>query len=102
MQLNYGPTSRTFLPAFNSMFDVTNKWMRDCGNNLSRNDIAFYCFDIEPNFSDEGQYLNLVKQGTCSLEANFNKPLQKTTTCVVYAEFPAYFEINLERNIILE
>ena len=106
MQLNYGPTSRTILPAFNSMFDVTNKWMRDCGNNLSRNDVsggyAFYCFDIEPNFNDEGQYLNLVKQGTCSLEVNFNKPLQKATTCVIYAEFPAYFEINLERNIILE
>lgn len=106
MQLNYEATSRAILPAFNSMFEVTNKWMRDSGNQLSRNDIAggnaLYCFEIEPNFSDEGQYLNLVKQGTCSLEVNFKTPLAKASTCVVYAEFPAYFEINLERNIILE
>ncbi|CAC5384277.1 unnamed protein product [Mytilus coruscus] len=106
MQLNYGANSRTVLPAFTSMFDVKNKWMRDSGNQLSRDDVAegnaLYCFDIEPNFSDEGQYLNLVKQGTCSLETIFSKPLKKATTCVVYAEFPAYFEINLERNIILE
>lgn len=106
MQLNYGLPSRTILPAYMSMFEVTNKLMKDSGNNLSRDDVAggnaLYCFDIEPNFSDEGQYLNLIKQGTCSLEATFSKPLPHATTCVVYAEFPSYFEINLERNIILE
>lgn len=106
MQLNYDTHGRTILAAFNSVFEVTNKWMRDSGNQLSRDDIAggnaIYCFDIEPNFSDEGQYLNLIKQGTCTLETIFSKPLPAATTCVVYAEFPAYFEINLERNIILE
>lgn len=106
MQLNFAPTSRTILPSFTSMFEVTNKWMRDSGIDISRNDVsggtALYCWDIEANFSDEGQYLNLVKQGTCSLEVMFSKPLPKATTCVVYAEFPAYFEVNLERNIILQ
>lgn len=106
LQLNYGPPSRIILPAFASMFEVTNKWMRDSGNQIHRDDVAggtaLYCFDIEANFSEEGQYLNLVKQGTCSLETIFSKPLPKATTCVVYAEFPAYFEINQERNIILE
>ena len=72
----------------------------DSGNQLSRNDIAggnsLYCFDVEPNFSDEGHYLNLLKQGTCSLEAVFKKPLKKATACVMYAEYPCYFEINLE------
>ncbi|CAC5381014.1 unnamed protein product [Mytilus coruscus] len=100
------PGGRATLPAFTSMFEVTNKWMRDSGNSLNRDDIAggnaFYCFDVEPNFSDEGHYLNLLKQGTCSIEAVFKKPLKKATACVVYAEYPSYFEINLERGIILE
>ncbi|CAC5381019.1 unnamed protein product [Mytilus coruscus] len=47
------------------MFEVTNKWMRDSGIDLSRNDVsggtALYCWDIEANFS-EGQYLNLVNR----------------------------------------
>lgn len=106
MQLNYDTKGRATLPAFTSMFEVTNKWMRDSGNSLNRDDIAggnaFYCFDVEPNFSDEGHYLNLLKQGTCSIEAVFKKPLKKATACVVYAEYPSYFQINLERGIILE
>lgn len=106
MQLNYKAPGRTILPAFTSMFEVTNKWMRDAGNGISRDDIAggcaLYCFEVEPNFTDEGPYLHLIKQGTCSLEAVFQKPLKKATTCVVYAEYPSYFEINLERGVILE
>lgn len=61
MQLNYNTPARTILPAFISMFEVTNKWMRDASNGVSRNDIAggmaLYCFDMEPNFTDEGAYL---------------------------------------------
>ena len=106
MKLNFNAPGRTILPAFTSMFEVTNKWMRDTSNGLTRDDIAggigLYCFDVEPNFSDQGPYLNLIKQGTCSLEAVFQKPLKKATTCVVYAEYPSYFEINLERGVILE
>jgi len=79
MQLNYDTPGRTILPAFTSMFEVTNKWMRDSGMHISRDEIAggigLYCFDVEPNRSDEGHYLNLLKQGTSSLEAVFNKPL---------------------------
>lgn len=106
MQMNYDTPGRTILSAFTSMFEITNKWMQDSGNQVSRNDIAggnsLYCFDVEPNFSDEGHYLNLSKQGTCSLEAVFKKPLKKATACVVYAEYPGYFEINLKRGLILE
>lgn len=106
MKLNFNTTGRTILPAFTSMFEVTNKWMRDESNGLSRDDIAggsgLYCFDAEPNFRDQGPYMNLVKQGTCSLEAVFQKPLKKATTCIVYAEYPSYFEVNLERGVVLE
>lgn len=106
MQLNYNSPGRVTLPAFISMFEVTNKLMRDAGNDISRDDLAggcaLYCFDVEPNFIEEGPYLNLIKQGTCSIEAVFQKPLRKATTCVVYAEYPGYFEINLERGVILE
>jgi hypothetical protein len=28
--------------------------------------------------------------------------LKKATACVVYAKYPSYFEINLERGVILE
>jgi hypothetical protein len=80
MQLNYNEPGRTMLPAFTSMFEVTNKLMRDAGNALSRYDVpecSYYCFDVEPNFIEEGSYLKLIKQGTCSVEAAFQKVLKK-------------------------
>jgi hypothetical protein len=76
MQLNYNTPGRTILPAFTSMFEVTNKWMKDIGRNgLNRDElaagVALYCFDVQPNFIDQGPYLDLIKQGTCSLETVF-------------------------------
>jgi hypothetical protein len=85
------------------MFEVTNKLMRDTGNALSRDDVSggcsLYCFDVEPNFIEEEPYLNLIKQGTCSVETVFQKALKSNN---LYAEYPSYFEINLERGVILE
>jgi hypothetical protein len=81
MQLNYNAPGRTILPACTSMFEVTNKLMRDAGNALSRYDVAgecsLYCFDVEPNFIEKGSYVNLIKEGTCSVEAVFQKVLKK-------------------------
>ncbi|CAG2255207.1 unnamed protein product [Mytilus edulis] len=41
MRLNFDTSSgRTIVPAFNSMFEVTDKWACDSGNQLNRNDFA--------------------------------------------------------------
>lgn len=106
MRLNFDVKSgRTIVPAFNNMFEVTDKWKRDSGNQLNRNDLAggyaLYCFELEPNFGGDGSYLNLIKQGNVRIEAQFRSALQKTITCIVYAEYPGYFEINATRDIIL-
>jgi hypothetical protein len=86
MQLNYNAPGRTIVPAFTSMFEVTNKLIRDAGNALSRDDVSggcsLYYFDVEPNFIEEEPYLNLIKQGTCSVETVFQKSAKKATTCM--------------------
>ena len=107
MKLNFDSSSgRTVIPAYNSLFEITNKWMRDADNQVDRTDYAggyaLYCFEIEPNFGNDGNYLTLVKQGNVRLEAQFSKSLAEATTCIVYAEFPGYFEINAARDIVLE
>ncbi|CAC5369840.1 unnamed protein product [Mytilus coruscus] len=93
-------------PAFNSMFEVTDKWTCDSGNQLNRNDFAggyaLYCFEIEPNFGDDGSYLHLLKQGNVRLEVQFSSALRDAISCIVYAEYPGYFEINAARDVILE
>ncbi|CAC5416060.1 unnamed protein product [Mytilus coruscus] len=107
MRLNFDASSgRTIVPAFNSMFEKTDKWACDSGNQLNRNDFvggyALYCFEIEPNFGDDGTYLHLLKQGNVSLEVQFSSALRYSISCIVYAEYPGYFEINAARDVILE
>ena len=64
------------------MLEITSKWMRDADNQIDRNDFAggyaLYCFEIEPNFGNEGNYITLVKQGNVRLEAKFAKSLKKS------------------------
>lgn len=107
MRLNFNATSgRTIIQAFNNMFEVTDKWLHDSGIQISRSEFAggyaMYCFEIEPNFGDDGTYLHLLKQGNVRLEVQFSSALTDAISCTVYAEYPGYFEINAARDVILE
>ena len=107
MRLNFNTTSgRTIIQAFNNMFEVTDKWLHDSGIQISRSEFAggyaMYCFEIEPNFGDDGTYLHLLKQGNVRLEVQFSSALTDAISCIVYAEYPGYFEINAARDVILE
>lgn len=107
MRLNFNATSgRTIIQAFNNMFEVTDKWLHDSGIQISRSEFAggyaMYCFEIEPNFGDDGTYLHLLKQGNVRLEVQFSSALTDAISCIVYAEYPGYFEINAARDVILE
>jgi hypothetical protein len=107
MRLNFNATSdRTIIPAFNNMFEVTDKWLQDSGIQISRSEFAaryaMYCFEIEPNFGDDGTYLHLLKQGSVHLEVQFSSALGDAISFIVYTEYPGYFEINAARDIILE
>lgn len=107
LRLNFDSRSgRTIIPAYNNMFEVSDKWMRDAGNQLDRNDFAggyaLYCFEVEPNFGDDGSYLHFLKQGNVRLEVQFSQALRDAVSCIVYAEYPGYFEINASRDVVLE
>lgn len=86
------------------MLRSTGKWLDDTGSNIERDDInlgyALYTFDLEPRFRGS-QYLTLLKQGNVRLEVTFGTALTETVSCIIYAEYPGYFEINAARDVIL-
>ncbi|KAJ8299960.1 hypothetical protein KUTeg_021479 [Tegillarca granosa] len=73
----------------------------DCGMQLSRDDIAggfaLYAFNLEPNFPQGGN-LTLLKQAICRLDVTFDSSLSEPINCIIYAEFPGYFEVNQKKN----
>lgn len=46
-----------------------------------------------------GNCHNIARQGTVSIEASFNKAIEKTITALVYAEYDATIEIDKDKNV---
>lgn len=57
-------------------------------------------FDLDPDSRSEG-CLSLLELGSIRIEARFSKTLDKTITCLIYAEYDSKLEIDRHRNVIL-
>ena len=106
-KLSFNPTKgSTFVRAYTDMFQNYGKWKTNRGNNISREDFengyCLFTFQLQPYFGNDNDYLFLVKTANVRLEVEFNQPLTKNRTCIVYSENSAIFEINKERDIIAD
>jgi len=59
-------------------------------------------FDLTPDREADAEHICLPRQGNVRIEARFKKPLPEPVTCIVYAEFPGYIEIDHSRNVTAE
>ncbi|XP_033759086.1 uncharacterized protein F54H12.2-like [Pecten maximus] len=105
LKLKYGAIGdQTTIPVLRSMLQSTGKWLNDTGSNIERDDIAkgyaLYTFELEPTFQTN-QYLTLLKQGNIRLEVIFGTALTTVVSCIIYCEYPGYFEINAARDIVV-
>jgi len=93
----------TIISVLRSMLQTTGKWLNDAGVDIDRNDAAegyaLCTCELEPSFRGD-QYLTLLKQGYVRLETTFGTALPEAVSCVIYTEYPGYFEINTARDII--
>jgi len=83
----------------------TGKWMRDEGNQISREDFvggyALYAFDLTPDLC-EGDHFNLLKQGNVRVDMKFAQALENTINVIAFAEFENILEIDRSRNVIFD
>lgn len=93
-----------YISAYRSLFDIVDKSQIDSGNNIDRDDWKYgYClygFSLQPQFGNTDT-LSLMNQASVRLELAFEQGLAETDSCILYAEFPSYFEIYSTRNVIL-
>ena len=96
----------TFVRAYTDLFQNYGKWKNNSGNNISREDFekgySFFTFQLQPYFDNGDDYLFLIKTANVRLDVEFHQTLAKTMSCIVYSESSAIFEINKERDIIIE
>ncbi|MES9902023.1 MAG: hypothetical protein ABW168_04985 [Sedimenticola sp.] len=105
MKLNFEDSAGSnCINVFTSILECSGKWLNDAGIQLNRDDInggyALFAYQLEPLF-DEGGYLTLLKQGNVRLDVQFSKSLPEPATCIIYSEYPGYFEVDQSRNIVV-
>jgi len=59
-------------------------------------------FDLTPGRDADKEHIILPRQGNVRIEARFKTPLPEPVTCILYAEFPGYIEIDHSRNVTVE
>jgi hypothetical protein len=94
-----------FVNAYASLFTGTGKWMRDEGNQITREDFAggytLYAFDLTPDLA-EGGHFNLIKPGNIRVDMKFGQALARTINVIAFAEFENILEIDRSRNVIFD
>ena len=76
LQLDFSQTGGvSAIEAFANLFFSNGTWNKDRGIYIDRNDFVsgttLFAFELEPNYSQQGEYLCLVKSGNVRLEVQF-------------------------------
>lgn len=107
LQPKFTDSSPVFVDCYHSLFSGTGIHFLNEGNGISRseypNGYCLFAFDLTPDMSAHcGTHWSLVRNGNVRIEVRFEKPLECTVNCIVYAEFDNILEIDSSRQVILD
>lgn len=92
-------TKSNYTRSYYTLFEGT-------GNSISLDEYPNgYClaaFDLTPDLSCNSTHWNIVRNGTLRAEIRFEKPIEKTITLIIFAEFDNVIEVDKNRNIIID
>ena len=99
LQLSFGQ-EKLYSRAYFNLLSVCGKSLQNDGNGITLNEFENgYCIIAFDNTPDQchGEGVHLIKHSTTSLELTFAKPLERTVSVMVYAEFDDLIEIDKTR-----
>lgn len=98
-------SSGVYTRLYRTLFTGTGIHHHDRGHQITRKAFAagffLLAFDLTTDGAAYDSCRSLLNQGTIRIDARFKEPLEKTVTCIVYAEYDATMEIDKNRNILL-
>ncbi|GAB0097305.1 uncharacterized protein DMENIID0001_129380 [Sergentomyia squamirostris] len=102
LQMNFKEDQ--YAKAYQTLFSGTGIHYDDRGHEITYEDFKngnfILAYDLNPDSHAQG-CLSLLDQGSIRIEARFSQSINKTITCIVYAEYDAKLEIDKNRNILL-
>jgi hypothetical protein len=89
--------------AYHTLFSSTGIHYGDRGHMITQEMFTkgyfILGFDLTPDREADEDHYSLTHRGNVTLEARFKEPLPEAVTCILYAEFPGYIEIDSSRNV---
>jgi hypothetical protein len=101
--LTLNPNKGLVARAYHQLYDGLNIQNKDFGLQFSEHDFingfAIFAFNLTPcnGFS----VLNISEHGILKMEMKFDQALEKPVTVIIYSEFNCNFQINQNKNIIV-
>jgi len=91
---------------FQNMSDMMGVGYGNAGFDIHRRDFpngyCIYIYDLTPNRSaSDLSHATLIKYGSIRIDCQFSKPLEKTMTCVVFAEYENILKVDKDHNVIV-
>ncbi|XP_063438723.1 uncharacterized protein F54H12.2-like [Mytilus trossulus] len=101
LSLDFG-VNRNYAAAYVRLFEISDKWLKDMGLNISLADFGkgytFIVFSLDPcDFQED--YLNLVKHGNARLEIRFGSATSEIINCLCYYQSQAILTCDETRDI---
>lgn len=94
-----------YIRAYNSLLIGSGNLTSNKGIYINSDEYAqgytLYSFDLSPDLCD-GNYMQLLQQGNVRVELKFSKPLVKTLSILIYAEFQNVIEITKSRSVLTD
>ncbi|XP_057335056.1 uncharacterized protein F54H12.2-like [Microplitis mediator] len=99
--------SKLYVDAYHTLFSSTGIHFLNEGNTIDRfdypNGFCLYTFDLTPDLSaNSNSHWNLIHHGTVRIEVRFDKGLESTVNCIVYAEYESVLEIDASRQVTID
>lgn len=96
-----------FVEAYHTLFSGTGIHFMNDGNCVSREmysqGYCLFAFDLTPDLSaNSDSHWNLVRNGSVRVEVRFDKALEETINCIIYAEYDNVLEIDAARQVIVD
>lgn len=100
-------SKKLYADAFQTLFSGTGMHFMDLGNGISREDypdgFCLFAFDLSVDLSaGRNTHWNLLRHGTIRIEVRFEKELENTVNCIIYAEYDNVLEIDSARQVTLD